>query len=582
MVGMAGSQGDLRYKVIKGVSITNNYGAGFWGDNNVGLEFDGVSLTGNAYLAAIPMEMSTSWGWTFEHSQTNGWGAYTCPTAGNGCGPVGPPFSIMIDMLPQSVQGTNAVGSGYIGTNSYIEEGIYITTNGSGSAYVNIPVIDNSAIEQPMWNGITIDPRQVSSITQGTIKDSLMQDNLVGWSTAAWIGLSDNGAPRQGQINFYDALNLNYNGTVNKYWCGNVGIYGKSNYDSFVMPACSSATVSYDDGNARVGELNSNNPAFNFIPYATLSIPANPTAWSCRGTGCSITTGVADPFGGTNAGQINSTTNYSLIPLSFYVTSVPGDVLLYGGWIRGVGDITLTTYGADTFDAKDVAGYAPQISNLWWHPVVGMSVVQTGAAWHPLELDLWASTQTTGISSQFYQPFAIYIPASAGIAMDEIKRWRTTLLHGYVPAGLPSAALVINPSLPLYSGASLFGTANLGDWTNTGIANGAVPTWNSTTNKWTPALSAGVANVTFTTSTASVAANTCNATVQVAMSGVTTSMAFSITPTADTSSATGWGGTGGLVLDTWPTVGYLNYKICNQTTAAISSPGAVTFNVSAR
>ena len=91
-----------------------------------------------------------------------------------------------------------------------------------------------------------------------------------------------------------------------------------------------------------------------------------------------------------------------------------------------------------------------------------------------------------------------------------------------------------------------------------------------------------VANTTFTTSTSSVAANTCNSTVQVAMTGVTTSMTFGITPSADTSAAAGWGSTGGLVLDTWPTAGYLNYKICNQTTAAISTPGAVTFNVSAQ
>jgi hypothetical protein len=91
-----------------------------------------------------------------------------------------------------------------------------------------------------------------------------------------------------------------------------------------------------------------------------------------------------------------------------------------------------------------------------------------------------------------------------------------------------------------------------------------------------------VANTTFTTSTSSVAANTCNSTVQVAMTGVTTSMTFGITPSADTSAAAGWGSTGGLVLDTWPTAGYLNYKICNQTTAAISTPDAVTFNVSAQ
>jgi len=90
-----------------------------------------------------------------------------------------------------------------------------------------------------------------------------------------------------------------------------------------------------------------------------------------------------------------------------------------------------------------------------------------------------------------------------------------------------------------------------------------------------------VANTTFTTSTGSVGANTCNSTVQVAMTGVTTGMTFLITASADTSAATGWGSTGGLVLDVWPTAGYANYKICNQTAASVT-PTAVTFNIGAR
>jgi hypothetical protein len=116
--------------------------------------------------------------------------------------------------------------------------------------------------------------------------------------------------------------------------------------------------------------------------------------------------------------------------------------------------------------------------------------------------------------------------------------------------------------------------ANLASSGSTGVT-GVLPVANGGTGST-------VANTTFTTSTSSVSANTCNSTVQVAMTGVTTSMTFGVTASADTSGATGWGSTGGLILDVWPTSGYLNYKICNQTTATISSPGAVTFNASAR
>ncbi len=90
-----------------------------------------------------------------------------------------------------------------------------------------------------------------------------------------------------------------------------------------------------------------------------------------------------------------------------------------------------------------------------------------------------------------------------------------------------------------------------------------------------------IANTTFTTATSAVAANTCNGAVTVAMTGVLTSSVFMITPSADTAAVTGWGSSGGLILDTWPTADTLNYKICNQTTSSIT-PGAVTFNVGAR
>lgn len=40
-------------------------------------------------------------------------------------------------------------------------------------------------------------------------------------------------------------------------------------------------------------------------------------------------------------------------------------------------------------------------------------------------------------------------------------------------------------------GGSPIATGNLGDWTNTGIANGNVPIWNSTTSKWTPGTVSG-------------------------------------------------------------------------------------------
>jgi len=90
------------------------------------------------------------------------------------------------------------------------------------------------------------------------------------------------------------------------------------------------------------------------------------------------------------------------------------------------------------------------------------------------------------------------------------------------------------------------------------------------------------ANTTFTNATTLLTANTCSAAgTTVSMTGVTTASTFSIPPSVDINASAGWGSTGGLVIIAWPTSNTLNYKICNQTSASIT-PGAVTWNVSAR
>lgn len=91
-----------------------------------------------------------------------------------------------------------------------------------------------------------------------------------------------------------------------------------------------------------------------------------------------------------------------------------------------------------------------------------------------------------------------------------------------------------------------------------------------------------VADTTFTNATTAIGGNVCSASaVTVTMTGVTTGSTFSITPSTDASGSVGWGSTGGLVIDAWPTLNTLNYKICNQTAGSIT-PGALTWNVSAR
>ena len=111
----------------------------------------------------------------------------------------------------------------------------------------------------------------------------------------------------------------------------------------------------------------------------------------------------------------------------------------------------------------------------------------------------------------------------------------------------------------------------------------AILTWGGT--NWilqNPQSSTGGANTTFTVGTTAISANSCTSASTVTMTGVAATSVFMISPSTDVSGTTGWGSTGGLVIDAWPTTNTLNYKVCNQTGGSITPGASVTFNVGAR
>jgi hypothetical protein len=97
------------------------------------------------------------------------------------------------------------------------------------------------------------------------------------------------------------------------------------------------------------------------------------------------------------------------------------------------------------------------------------------------------------------------------------------------------------------------------------------------------ALGASVTDSTTTVGTTAISANSCTSATTVTMAGVTTSMTFAFTPTADLSAVTGWGAGGAtLFFDAWPSANTLNYKVCNNSSAGITPGSSTTWNVSAR
>lgn len=98
---------------------------------------------------------------------------------------------------------------------------------------------------------------------------------------------------------------------------------------------------------------------------------------------------------------------------------------------------------------------------------------------------------------------------------------------------------------------------------------------------WSVPSGASIANVQVILPTSAIAANSCTTAATVAMSGVTTTTAFDTAFATNPNAVTGWGATGGLTFNAWPTANTLNWSVCNQTGASIT-PGAITLNVGAR
>lgn len=92
----------------------------------------------------------------------------------------------------------------------------------------------------------------------------------------------------------------------------------------------------------------------------------------------------------------------------------------------------------------------------------------------------------------------------------------------------------------------------------------------------------GVANTTVAVSSATQGANSCSSATTVTMTGLTTSMVSLLGYSANPAALTGWGSTGGMVFQAWPSAtNTLSWAVCNQTSSPITY-SAITFNVGAR
>ena len=97
------------------------------------------------------------------------------------------------------------------------------------------------------------------------------------------------------------------------------------------------------------------------------------------------------------------------------------------------------------------------------------------------------------------------------------------------------------------------------------------------------ACSVGVADIQITVGTTLVGANACSSYATATMTGLATTNAVNISPSADYSAVTGWSAAGStLYFNTYSTANTLHWQVCNNSGASITPSGSTVWNVSAQ
>jgi lysophospholipase L1-like esterase len=94
--------------------------------------------------------------------------------------------------------------------------------------------------------------------------------------------------------------------------------------------------------------------------------------------------------------------------------------------------------------------------------------------------------------------------------------------------------------------------------------------------------SGGISNITIAVTGASQGATSCTSPATATMTGVATTSHVTASYTADPTSLTGWGATGGMVFDVWPSAtNTVSWIACNQTITSITY-SSITFSIGAQ
>ena len=543
------------------LSVQQALGAEFVGDNiaETTLIGDGFASSYRAYSIAAEMNAgeTTIRDSTFDNMNLN----YPPTGCTSNCPSPAYPSGALRFTYETSIPNQGGCGYCWLENDTFAGGGVEVDNNQTNGAAAAVPNFYNDSFREVPQAGIVIDNRY--GYTNGfVLRDSRVQDDFLGYPAPVYVVFTDAGGfSMGGELQIENPQTSVVQAPVNSYFQGS---WTEDNANQAVQ----AYPIGYPSGTYEVGgqlatELVGEGAGLgpSVIPYATLAVTSPPTC----GTACTISSVLA-PDGTNSAVELDAPSGGGTAPGiggQVYPATYPGDWIIYGTSIRhGVGLITpysaggcpfqLVTQGTDTIAGGCLSSFDIGVQNSSWRREVGLATVTAGeSTTHPIALRMYPGP-SAGQGNQYWNWFWMYIPgpnnpAYTGVTVDEVNRWRQELMHGYVPSGLTAneGVLAMAPSHKLYwgndtdlyrgaagvvetdgainaangyevNGAAL-GTVNLADWTNSGVANGDVPVWNSSTSKWTPGtLPSNVSSIngnsgafTFTGAGVSCAGTTC-------------------------------------------------------------------------
>jgi hypothetical protein len=380
-------------------------------------------------------------------------------------------------LLTQQFQNSNAnVTNLNFDYGSSIQQGVKFERGARNMSFTN------TIFEQPVRGALTFDG---STLANGLANPSninyvsnvIMQDNFQGYSPCLIYEMYPGNVSGDGSVSgtFMPALGC----VKNEYYAGSTDIQTGQPQASvtaqYGLSTPTGPTGLYSDGKLRDGESRGSNASLapSVIPFSTENVPQDPASWGS--TSCSVATGLRAPDGTSSAGGLTSigTGAWSTIYTKTFNPSL-GDYILFGVWVYSPGfyaasgagqfggPIELFNRSSSHFQINYGNGWSggyndANIQGDWWHPVVSLATVTMSDNTSNQSLDMHLNCIKGSTSQiQYWHPFMIYIPASAGVSLAEVNRYRTQLLHGVVPPNMPAPSagpnLAIDPAACFYWG----------------------------------------------------------------------------------------------------------------------------------